>query len=397
MKHSFCIIALICASFTLFGLNCIGSVSVAKASQLNFETDTQNTLYDYAQQSGTTGVSVLIKQEHARHIMTTGIANIETQQALTPDTRFHIASLTKMFTAVMVLHLVETGKLNLDDKFIDILGDPFDGRLDNYKDSTIKMALAHSSGMVDFVNNGFDMAAMRKKDSLWTPYEALEFALDEPSTHKAGTAHSYSSTGYILLGEVVRKITGKQDFNAILDELVFSKADMHDTYFPNGKRPRAKNLARGYQMSVGYTRKLTDVTDIEWGEGLADGGLVSTLLDIEKFLNALIIDKTLISQDMLDIMMGVDDTSAYENGGGRGLMVLNYNAAANQDKKPLLYGHTGHYIGYRSLAYINPENGDMVILLANGEFFPMHRFLQDIGIMSPFVQEDDNEGAQHQQ
>jgi D-alanyl-D-alanine carboxypeptidase len=377
MKYSLYIIALCSA---LLGCLLLGGAAHAKASSAPQDAEIRDILHDYAQQSQTTGVSVLIKRGDARHIITTGVANSETQQALLPDTRYHIASLTKMFTAASILHLIETEQLTLDAKFIDILGDPFEGRLDNYKDSTIKMALEHSTGMVDFVNNGFDMAAMTKKDTLWTPYESIAFALDEPATHQAGTAYSYSSTGYVLLGEVIRKITGQQDFNAIFNDVIFAKADMHDTYFPNGKRPRAENLAHGYQMSVGYSRQQVDITEIEWGEALADGGLVSTLLDIEKFLNALMIDKTLLRQDMLDIMMSLDNKPAYKDGGGRGLMVLNGDPEYAQGK-PLLYGHTGHYIGYRSLAYLNPENGDMVILFANGEFFPMHRFLQDIGFM----------------
>jgi|TARA_R110002126_G_scaffold13118_1_gene56148 D-alanyl-D-alanine carboxypeptidase len=377
MKCSCCIITLYIALFT--GL--LLSIALpAKASPLPLKLEIHNILDDYAAQSETAGVSVLLKQGEARHIITSGVANIDTQQTLKPDTRFHIASLTKMFTAVTILHLIETERLTLDAKFTDILGDPFDGRLDNYKDSTIKMALEHSTGMVDFVNNGFDMAAMTKKNTLWTPYEAIAYALDEPATHQAGRAYSYSSTGYLLLGEVIRKITGQQDFNAIFHDIIFAKANMHDTYFPNGKRPRANNLAHGYKRSVGYSRKAVDVTEIEWGEGLADGGLVSTLLDIEKFLNALVMDKTLLRQDMLDIMMSADNKAAYKDGGGRGLMVLN-DAPENTQNMPLLYGHTGHYIGYRSLAYINPLNGDMVILFANGEFFPMHRFLQDTGFM----------------
>lgn len=387
MKYSFCIITLL-VTLALYLL--LPFTNHAQADGSRTTLDIQGLLDDYAQQSGTAGVIFLMKQGGTRHFFTSGVANIETQQVVAPDTRFHIASLTKMFTAVMTLHLVETGKLTLDDKFIDILGDPFDGRLDNYKDSTIAMALAHSSGMVDFVNNGFDIAAMAQKGSLWTPYEALAFALGEPATHKAGTAYSYSSTGYVLLGEVIRKITGQQDFNTLLEELVFSKSDMHDTYFPNGKRPRAENLARGYQISVGYARKQIDITNIEWGEGLADGGLVSTALDIEKFLKALLVDKILLSPEMLTLMMGADDMTAYKDGGGRGLMVLNYDPDDIQSPSlPLLYGHTGHYIGYRSLAYINPENGDTVILFANGEFFPMHRFLQEIGIIAPFPQDTD--------
>ena len=126
---------------------------------------------------------------------------------------------------------------------------------------------------------------------------------------------------------------------------------------------------------------MRDVSDIMWGERLADGGLVSTAEDLEKFLTALLIDKSLISPEHLSIMMDIDKTLPDHAPGGRGLMLLNHYD--HSGAYPLYYGHFGLYLGYRSAAFYAPDTGDMVIILANSADFPTHTMLEKLGILAP--------------
>ncbi len=356
-------------------ISCTSPVFALDAAEI------QERLDRYTAQENNVGALILIHQNNADILITSGIANSENKALIQKNSRFHIASLTKMFTAVMIYQLVEQGRLSLDDKFIDILGDPFDGRLENYKQTTIKMALEHSSGMADFLGYGFDAAARARHNHRWTPYEALEFAAGQPPTHKAGTAYVYNSSGYVLLGEIIKKITDNEDLNALYNEAIFAKASMHDTYFPKGARPRTDELARGYSQLT-PSGGLHDVSDIQWGEYLTDGGLVSTASDLKNFFTALFIDNSLISQRSLDYMMGKLEPLPLYSEGGRGLMVINRHDKSHN--APWLYGHLGRYLGYRSAAFFNPENQDMFILLANSSHFDIQKFMQETGVLAPF-------------
>lgn len=341
----------------------------------------QSHLNSTTAQENNVGALVLIHQNNSDILITSGYANNENKQHIQNNDRFHIASLTKMFTAVMIYQMVDQGRLSLEDKFIDILGDPFDGRLENYEQSTLKMVLEHSSGMADFLGYGFDRAARAQRNHRWTSIEALEFATNQPPTHKAGSAYIYNSTGYVLLGEVIKKTAGNQDLNALYTEAIFSKASMNNSYFPKAARPRTEGLARGYSK-LSPSGSLRDVSDIEWGEYLTDGGMVSTADDLKKFFTALFIDKTLISQNSLDYMMGKIEPLPLYSEGGRGLMVINRHDESNNF--PRLYGHLGRYLGYRSAAFFDPETQDMFILLANSSHFETQKFMQGIGVVAPF-------------
>jgi D-alanyl-D-alanine carboxypeptidase len=356
-------------------------VLCAKPARALDSSAVQSHLNNYTAQENNVGALVLLHQNNSDILITSGYANSENKQQIQNDDRFHIASLTKMFTAVMIYQMVDQGRLSLEDKFIDILGDPFDGRLENYEPSTIKMALEHSSGMADFLGYGFDEAARAQQDHRWTSIEALEFATNQSPTHKAGSAYIYNSTGYVLLGEVIKKTAGNQDLNALYTEGIFATASMQNSYFPKAARPRAEALARGYNQSA-QNAALHDVSDIEWGEYLTDGGMVSTAADLKKFFIALFIDKTLISQNSLDYMMGRSEPLPLYSEGGRGLMVINRHDESNNF--PMLYGHLGRYLGYRSAALFNPQTQDMFILLANSSHFDVHNFMQDIKLLAPF-------------
>ena len=131
----------------------------AKPARALDSSAVQSHLNSMTAQEDNVGALVLLHQNNSDRVITSGYANIKNKQLIKKSDRFHIASLTKMFTAVMIYQMVDQGHLSLDDKFIDILGDPFDGRLENYRQSTIQMALEHSSGMADSLGYGFDEAA----------------------------------------------------------------------------------------------------------------------------------------------------------------------------------------------------------------------------------------------
>ena len=373
MKYSFCIIA--ACLFILFPQNS------SAAQETPVPNAIQESLDLYIDDPLNAGAVFMARQAGNRHIYKAGLADIEKQTPISEDHRFHIASLSKMFTAVIIYQLIDEGKLSLDTKLSDLLGDPFDGKLENYNQTTVQMALEHSSGMPDFLGTEFENEAIKRKNHKWTTYEVLQYAAEIPATHKAGTAYMYNSSGYALLGEVIAKIENEADLNIVFQKRIFTPLSMNDTYFPEA-RPRSEKLARGYKRPSAMSRNIYDVSDIEWAERLADGGLVSTLGDLEKFMDALFEADSLLSQQHLDFMMDKAESLPIRSDGGRGLMVINRHDLTQST--PLLYGHFGRYLGYRSFAFYNPDNKDLIILLANSEHFPMHNLMQELGFLAPY-------------
>ena len=376
MKKAFCIIRLVALTFI--------ALSVVSPQTYALDTDKlEKLIADYtAKDPWNVGAVALVHTQGAERIITAGLADRDQNIAMQAYNRFHIASLSKMFTAVLTYQLIEEGKLSLDTKINTILDAQDYTNLDNFADTTIAMILEHSSGLPDFIGGDFNDKAIAARNHNWSAREALSFLGNSPASFKAGTGFEYSSTGYVLLGEIIKLIEQEDDLNKIYTRRIFEPCGLEHTYFPPPTRPRAPELARGYDMiTTTSMSNLTDVSDIMWGERLADGGLVSTAQDLKKFLTALLIDKTLITDAHLAYMMDMDRQLPEISPGGRGLMLLNHYDHSGD--YPLYYGHFGKYLGYSSAAFYAPDNGNMVIILANSPFFPLHKILQEVGVLAP--------------
>ena len=151
-----------------------------------------------------------------------GFADMRTKDTLTANTPMHIASVSKTFTSMAVLHLMEEGSLNLDDT----LGKYFPGF--PYKDVTIKMLLSHRSGLPNYLHY---LSLLKKDDTCYSNQDVLNslFTLQPRLEFRSGTRFSYSNTNFVLLAMIVEKITGKP-FPAYLKETFFAPLQMTHTF-----------------------------------------------------------------------------------------------------------------------------------------------------------------------
>ena len=132
---------------------------------------------------------------------TSGLADLDTDEALTAEHRFKIGSITKTFVAAVVLQLAEEGALSLDDR----LGDHYDG-LEWASDVTLRQLLQHSSGVPEY-GNAF--AFQNGADEAWTDEELIALLADEEPAFEPGTDWLYANSNYVLLGMVVQAVTGE--------------------------------------------------------------------------------------------------------------------------------------------------------------------------------------------
>jgi D-alanyl-D-alanine carboxypeptidase len=227
---------------------------------------------------------------------------------MTTDARFEIASVTKTFTAVLVMLLVEEGKLALTTQLSKLL--PADlikdllviGGADRTGSITVKQLLEHSSGLPDYWNdppfvgdasdkeNVFMKAWNQSISKLWDPKEILPYVRKLTPIHAPGGAHHYSDTNYVLLGLVLERLEGKP-FHQIMRERLLEPLGMKSTYLIY-REPAPDGGLLSHRWEEGDDLDGHVHLSADW----AGGGLVSTTRDLARFMFALakgeLFDKT---------------------------------------------------------------------------------------------------------
>jgi len=243
------------------------------------------------------GLAVLVRKD-GRTVFEHGYGARELRSfaKIDPQTDFRLASCSKQFTAMSIMLLVHEGKLRYDDKLTDVFPDfPAYG-----KAITIRNLLNHTSGLPDYENL---MAAAEKREgaALWTPEhqiqdaEVLELLKQETAGKFApGTQWSYSNSGYVVLGLVVAKISGKP-FREFLRERIFIPLEMSQTVAYQKGTNEVTHRAYGHSRE-GNTWKETDQSPTS--ATLGDGGIYSSLTDLAKWDEALAQHTLLTEKEM---------------------------------------------------------------------------------------------------
>ncbi|HEX2489269.1 MAG TPA: serine hydrolase domain-containing protein, partial [Blastocatellia bacterium] len=285
------------------------------------------------------------------------------KKPLTAASRYRIGSITKMFTAAMILQLAEEGKLKLTDTL-----DNFFPQIPNSQKITIAQILAHRSGIHDSLVDR-NLRPASKTDAI-TKDELLTLIAKGKPDFEPDAKHSYSNSGYILLGLILEKLTGKP-YGEALQERINSKIGLKDTYTATGNIDVNKSEALTY-MNLGGDWK--QVPETHPSLLFSAGAIVSTPNDLAKFIQALF-DLKLISQESLAAMKTIRD--------GDGLGMEPFTFAGKT-----FYGHTGGGDNYGAwLAYL-PEEKLAVAYTTNAKVYPVVNIVRgvvDIYYNKPFT------------
>ena len=279
-----------------------------------------------------------------------GLANMEWNIPNDPDTKFRLGSITKQFTATLILQLVEQGKIKLDGKLSDYLPDY---RKDTGAKITIHNLLSHTSGVPSYTSvPGFFQNVSRNPfavDDFIKKYasENLEF---EP-----GTKFVYSNSGYFLLGSVVEKVTGKP-YEQVLKENIFDPLGMKNSGYDHwgtiinkratgySKTPRGYETAPYLDMSIPYSA----------------GSLYSTVEDLYLWDQALYGDKVLTAKSK-ELMF-----KANLNNYGYGFVMTNATLGPNKFAVPVIQ-HNGGINGFSTTIVRMIGERRLIVLLDNAE------------------------------
>jgi CubicO group peptidase (beta-lactamase class C family) len=208
-----------------------------------------------------------------------GFANVEHQVPVKPETIFQSGSMGKQFTATAIMMLMEDGKLAIDDK----ISKYFPGAPEGWQNITIRHLLTHTSGMTDYPP-GFDF----RRD--YTEDELYERAKTIPLAFQSGDRWSYSNLGYVMLGILIHKVSGKF-YGDFLQERVFKPLDM-STARVISEANIIPNRAAGYRLDRDQKLKNQNWVSPSLNT-TADGALYMNVYDMAKWDAALYTEKLL--------------------------------------------------------------------------------------------------------
>lgn len=284
------------------------------------------------------------------------------KKPLTAANRFRIGSITKMFTASMILQLIEEGKLKPTDTL-----DKFFPQVPNAKKITIVQILWHRSGIPNVRPEQNAQGNVRTLPV--TKDEMLALIVKGTPEFEPDTKYSYSNAGYQLLGLILEKVTGKS-YGDALKERITSKIGLANTYLATGNIDVGKNEALTY-MNFGAEWK--PVAETHPSILFSAGAIVSTPHDLAKFIQALF-DGKIVSKE------NVDQMKAIKNGELSGMEAFTYAGKT-------FYGHTGGADNYGAWLMYLPEEKLAVAYTTNAKVYPVGEImkgLMDIYYNQPF-------------
>ncbi|MEZ4699967.1 MAG: serine hydrolase domain-containing protein [Rhodothermales bacterium] len=244
----------------------------------------------------TAGVAVAVQiGDDVPFVKTYGVADVEAEAPVRPETRFGIASVTKPFTAMAIARLVEADLLRFDDPIERFFPDfPRAGEV------TVRDLLAHTSGIADWWMGGLPEGTPDTWAREPEPHRYLA-RMNTVYLVEPGTQFAYASSNYVLLGEIVEAVTGKPVF-MYLDEQVFEPLGMRETglWGEEAAVPRARGHAR-VDAGDSLATSSFQAVDFPAAQLGAAGGLESSVRDMLVWSRALF-DGELVADSLLDEM-----------------------------------------------------------------------------------------------
>lgn len=300
------------------------------------------------------GAVAILKNGQLIYNNAIGYSSISEKEKIsaTPQTRYRIGSITKMFTAVIIFQLIEEKKLSLDDKLSDYFPS-----VPNSSKITIDNMLSHRSGIHNFTD---DSLYRTYYENPKTQKEMVDIISSAPPDFEPGTKTEYSNSNFVLLGYIAEKIS-KKTYRNLVKERITDKLRLYDTYVA-GKMDLRKNECHSYSFNGDW--KQEPETDLSVPAGA--GSIVSTAADLARFIESLFKGK-LISTGSLDQMKTIKD------GLGKGMFVMPFFERKG-------FGHNGAIDGFGSMLVYYPKDSVAFVCCLNGQVYPINSIL--IGMLS---------------
>jgi D-alanyl-D-alanine carboxypeptidase len=301
--------------------------------------------------TGTPGASVAIAIDgKIVWLGQSGTTNLRTGSPVTAGTMFSLASVTKMFVAVMVVRLSEEGALRLDEPITNLMP----SYVPDARHVTVSELLGHTSGYPDDENDPVVLRWLDNPNFLWTRDDIMK--REPPPTFKPGSRFSYCNSCYVMLGSVIEKASGAPvgtEFERFITDPLRLQSEADFDRLPEF----APRIARGYDLQHG---KLVDTFDgahvlgiptSVWGPVWTDGGIVATAQGVARFTDALFGGHIVSAKSLREMLdpphphEGILESWRYDRHAWR--------------------GHSGFYYGFTTESWYDPSRRLTITVLAN--------------------------------
>ncbi|MBJ8110204.1 beta-lactamase family protein [Bacillus cereus group sp. N6] len=270
-----------------------------------------------------------------------GVANLSSKKPMKTDFRFRIGSVTKTFTATVVLQLAEENRLNLDDSIEKWLPGVIQGNGYDDKQITIRQLLNHTSGIAEYTRSkSFNLMDTKKS---YRAEELVKMGSSMPPDFAPGKSWSYSNTGYVLLGILIETVTGNS-YAEEIENRIIEPLELSNTFLPGNSSviPGTKH-ARGYIQLDGASEP-KDVTYYNPSMGSSAGDMISTADDLNKFFSYLLGGKLLKEQQLKQMLTTVPTGEAALGRYGLGIYETKLPNGVS------IWGHGGSIPGFVTFA-----------------------------------------------
>ncbi|MFI9549074.1 serine hydrolase domain-containing protein [Streptomyces sp. NPDC052016] len=307
-----------------------------------------------AMEQGAPGAMARLDDRDTVHRLTLGVADRRTKRALDAGDRFRIGSVTKVFSAVVLLQLVDEGKLSLDAPVNRYLP----GLLPDSK-ITVRHVLSHRSGLYDYTEDMFadtvsGFEAVRAK--VFTYRQLIDRSLRHARTTAPGGDYSYSNTNFVVAGMLIEKLTG-HSVGTEYQKRIVEPLKLRDTFYVHPDTAIPGVHTRGYLTPDAPATTLVDATrqTVSWAQSA--GALVSSTRDVNTFLSALLRGRLTSAEALTQMRRWIPagTRQAY----GLGLRRRDLSCGVS------VYGHTGAVQGYYTYAFTSKDGRRSLTALAN--------------------------------
>lgn len=318
--------------------------------------DFQNIINKYVKK-GLPGMSVLVEDSNGVWVGSGGYADIKNGIKFQPCHISKAASITKLLVGTLFFKLQEEGKININDPISMYIDKKILDKIKNAEGKTIKQLMNHTTGIFDVITSSdFYLAVLNNPNKDWTQEQLLKFVygVDGYTLNNPYPAH-YSSTNTLLLSICIEKATGEKH-DKLLRKKVLDPLGMSDTYY-QGRENIPTSAAQGY-FDLHNNGHIVNVSNLITGSGNGYGGIYSNVFDLNKFIKALLVDKTVLSQSSLDQMQEfVQEDADFYTGPA---MVKKFTT-----KSAYGIGHTGRDLGYVADLFYFPQRNTTMIFFVN--------------------------------
>ena len=319
-------------------------------TQLGADKKTQqlDTLFKRRAKFGFNGTVLIAQRGVVLYKNSFGYSDIRAKDTLHIDSKFQLASLSKTFTAIATLKLVESGKLSLDDSVQRFFPDfP-------YKNIYIRSLLSHRSGLPNYAYVLVD--SVRKRNPYPNNADIMRWlAIVKPKPYNYPNRNfGYCNTNYSVLASIIEKVSG-MTFEAYLQKTIFDPLGMKNTYLVTTKNDSIHlNQTVGHQY--GHKLSKDNYDDI-----VGDKGVYSTAEDLYRWYKGINSDCILRA----DLRKEAFTPRSFERGG-----IKNYGYGfrmhvADSTRTAKYIYHTGWWKGYNTLMWFNPKDEFVIIILSN--------------------------------